>query len=198
MKERASLFTASDLAKFCEVDLKTIHNWADKGKIKHFRTPGRHLRFRRLDVLDFLRKWGYSVPAVVSQLNAPGSHGKSVIVLIEHDVTKHAAFVAALKDVFDIHTFVDVNVALIAMGEAPPDALVYDAFEAGNNAMTTIIKLVASTERLAHTRCVVYSDHIEMQQKALDLGAYDLIKKGDVDALKDSLMRILGLEREPS
>jgi len=50
------LFTASEVARFCQVDLKTIHNWADRGEIRHFRTPGRHLRFRRVDVLDFLRK----------------------------------------------------------------------------------------------------------------------------------------------
>ena len=53
------LFTASEVARFCQVDLKTIHNWADRGEIRHFRTPGRHLRFRRVDVLDFLRKYGY-------------------------------------------------------------------------------------------------------------------------------------------
>ena len=39
------LFTASEFAHFCQVDLKTIHNWADKGEIRHFRTPGRHLDF---------------------------------------------------------------------------------------------------------------------------------------------------------
>ena len=45
------LFTASELARFCHVDLKTIHNWVEKGEIRHFRTPGRHLRFRRPDVI---------------------------------------------------------------------------------------------------------------------------------------------------
>src|SRR5882757_8137614 len=58
----AELFTASQLARFCQVDLKTIHNWADKGEVRHFRTPGRHLRFRRADVIEFLRKYGYPVP----------------------------------------------------------------------------------------------------------------------------------------
>jgi len=56
------LFTATDVAKLCEVDLKTIHNWADKGDIPHFRTPGRHLRFGRADVAVFLRKHGYPMP----------------------------------------------------------------------------------------------------------------------------------------
>lgn len=59
---REKLLTASDLAALCEVDLKTIHNWVDRGRIAHFRTPGRHLRFRAADVADFLRAWGYAVP----------------------------------------------------------------------------------------------------------------------------------------
>lgn len=59
------LFTASDLARFCQVDLKTIHNWADKGKNIHFRTPGRHLRFRASDVRYFLVRQGFSVPSEV-------------------------------------------------------------------------------------------------------------------------------------
>jgi excisionase family DNA binding protein len=59
---REKLLTASDLATLCEVDLKTIHNWVDRGRIAHFRTPGRHLRFRAADVAEFLRAWGYTVP----------------------------------------------------------------------------------------------------------------------------------------
>lgn len=57
-----SFLTTTDLARICEVDLKTIHNWADKGKIKHFRTPGRHLRFERTAVIEFLKHFGYPVP----------------------------------------------------------------------------------------------------------------------------------------
>lgn len=50
------LLTASDVADLCEVDLKTIHNWVERGCIPHFRTPGRHLRFQALDVARFLRE----------------------------------------------------------------------------------------------------------------------------------------------
>ncbi|MEP7126566.1 MAG: helix-turn-helix domain-containing protein [Byssovorax sp.] len=63
--------TASDLAALCEVDLKTIHNWVDRGRIPHFRTPGRHLRFRAADVAEFLRAWGYSVPRELARASAP-------------------------------------------------------------------------------------------------------------------------------
>ena len=65
-----ALFTATDVAKMCSVDLKTIHNWANKGRIQHFRTPGRHLRFKPSDVVEFLKAWGFPVP--------PGLHGDAI------------------------------------------------------------------------------------------------------------------------
>src|SRR5512139_3514357 len=86
----ADLFTASDVARFCQVDLKTIHNWADKGEIPHFRTPGRHLRFRRLDVLDFLRKYGYAIPEALRQ-------SKPRIVLVDADASAVTSLKRALS-----------------------------------------------------------------------------------------------------
>lgn len=57
------LLTASDLAEVCQVDLKTIHNWADSGKAPaSFRTPGRHLRFKAADAVPWLTKQGFTVP----------------------------------------------------------------------------------------------------------------------------------------
>jgi hypothetical protein len=55
----ANVYSAQILANFCEVDLKTVHHWAERGKVAHFRTDGRHLRFRRNDVVRFLRAHGY-------------------------------------------------------------------------------------------------------------------------------------------
>jgi len=86
----SELYTASDVARFCEVDLKTIHNWADKGQIPHFRTPGRHLRFRRLDVVEFLKKFGYSVPSALQQV-------KPRLVLIASDAKSLEALKAGLS-----------------------------------------------------------------------------------------------------
>jgi len=58
----SNVYSAQIFADFCEVDLKTVHHWADRGKVPHFRTDGRHLRFRRNDVVRFLRSHGYPLP----------------------------------------------------------------------------------------------------------------------------------------
>jgi hypothetical protein len=60
---RGAFLGANDIARLAQVDLKTIHNWVDRGVLPCFRTPGRHLRFRPEHVASFLRAWGYAVPA---------------------------------------------------------------------------------------------------------------------------------------
>lgn len=181
------LFTASDVARFCQVDLKTIHNWADKGEIRHFRTPGRHLRFRRLDVLDFLRKYGYPIPDVLKM-------GKPKVVAVDDDPTVLAALRRTLSRRFDLTTFQDPFDALVAVGNLQPDALVLDVKMPGLDGVRCLERL-KSIDATSHIRCIVYSTHEEMKKNATDAGAYDFIKKGEAAELRDSLERLMGLER---
>lgn len=181
------LFTASDVARFCQVDLKTIHNWADKGEIRHFRTPGRHLRFRRLEVLDFLRKFGYPIPDVLRM-------GKPKVVAVDADPTVLATLRKTLAKRFDLTTFQDPFDALVAVGNLQPDALVLDVKMPGLDGVKCLERL-RSIEATSHIRCIVYSTHEEMKKNATDAGAYDFIKKGEAVELRDSLERLMGLER---
>jgi excisionase family DNA binding protein len=181
------LFTASDVARFCQVDLKTIHNWADKGEIRHFRTPGRHLRFRRLDVLDFLRKYGYPIPEVLRM-------GKPKVVAVDSDPNVLAALRRALSRRFELTTFQDPFDALVAVGNIQPDALVLDVKMPGLDGVKVLERL-RSIEATSHIRCIVYSSHEDMKKSATEAGAYDFIGKGEASDLRDSLERLMGLER---
>jgi len=181
------LFTASDVARFCQVDLKTIHNWADKGEIRHFRTPGRHLRFRRLDVLDFLRKYGYPIPEVLRL-------GKPKVVAVDEDANVLAGLRRVLTRRFDLTTFQDPFDALVAVGSLQPDALILDVKMPGLDGLRLLERL-KTIEATAHIRAIVYSGHEDMRKAALEAGAYDFILKGEVSELRDSLERLMGLDR---
>jgi excisionase family DNA binding protein len=116
---REKLLTASDLAALCEVDLKTIHNWVDRGRIAHFRTPGRHLRFRAADVADFLRAWGYSVPRELAKVGSRitlvvGS--KDTLAQVSRSVGEGVPLRHA-KHPYD---------ALVFAGSDPPDIFIID------------------------------------------------------------------------
>ncbi len=54
--------TATDMAIICQTDAKTVHNWCAKKGMPHFRTPGRHLRFRPEDVVPWLAGYDYPIP----------------------------------------------------------------------------------------------------------------------------------------
>jgi len=185
--QHPELFTASDVARFCQVDLKTIHNWADKGEIRHFRTPGRHLRFRRLDVLDFLRKYGYPIPEVLRM-------GKPKVIVIDEDPAVLAAVRRTLAKKFDLTTFQDAFDALVAVGSLQPDALVLDVKMPGLDGVRCLERL-RGIDATAHIRCIIYSAHDDMKKSATEAGAYDFIQKGELAELRDSLERLMGLER---
>jgi excisionase family DNA binding protein len=118
MRGEKKLLTASDLASLCQVDLKTIHNWVDRGRIAHFRTPGRHLRFRAADVADFLRTWGYSVPRELARASS-----RSVAFVGAADAM--ASVSRALSGVTARHLAHPYD-ALVFAGADPPDVYVVD------------------------------------------------------------------------
>jgi excisionase family DNA binding protein len=178
------LFTASEVAKFCQVDLKTIHNWADRGEIRHFRTPGRHLRFRRVDVLDFLRKYGYPVPEVLRQ-------GRPRVHIIDEDSATLDGLERTLGARFEVRTFAEPVDALIAIGSDTPDVVVLDVASGRIDGLSTIGRL-RSVDGTQHVRIVVYSTRTDRKQQALDAGASAFVHKPDVGKLSESIDALVG------
>lgn len=111
------LFTAPQVAKICSTDLKTIHNWVNRGEIKSFRTPGRHLRFRRQDILDFLDRFGYPIPEGFSPSR------KKAVICDETDANLKSMKRIFARE-FDVEVFGDYVDALLAVGRQRPDLLI--------------------------------------------------------------------------
>lgn len=105
--ETKELYVASELADLCKVDLKTIHNWVDKGHLAAFRTPGRHLRFKAADVLAFMTKFGYPVPTALAASVAVTEAPKGEAVLTEEQRAAVAAWLA-LSDMTRRSALLDV------------------------------------------------------------------------------------------
>jgi excisionase family DNA binding protein len=182
------LFTASEVARFCQVDLKTIHNWSDRGEIRHFRTPGRHLRFRRTDVLDFLRKYGYPIPVILSD-------GKPRVLVVCTDTTSTGSLKRALSKQFEVIPTEDVYCAMITVGHQPPDVVIVDASLGGACALA-LINALKGNEATRNVRTVLLSDASEStRKKALDAGASTVVDQGDTTQLRETLEALLGLGR---
>lgn len=52
--------TTGDVSKLLHVHLRTVLQWISEGKLKAYRTPGRHCRITSSDFNEFLKK--YNIP----------------------------------------------------------------------------------------------------------------------------------------
>ncbi|MFW2387513.1 MAG: helix-turn-helix domain-containing protein [Polyangiales bacterium] len=179
------LFTASQIARFCQVDLKTIHNWADRGQIAHFRTPGRHLRFRRPHVLDFLRKYGYPIP---EELDAERPR---VALLVNGNGSKERVL-ASLRVTFEVIDYADPLDGLLRIGEQPPDAVVVAA-RVGHLSGAEIIEALKRGNHTRHVRAVLFANDEAERQSALDAGASAHVSESDLIGLRDTLEALMGV-----
>lgn len=65
---RPRFVLASEIAGYCAVDLKTVHNWTEEGRLRCHRTPGGHRRYRAADVAAFLTGGGWPIPLSLAAL----------------------------------------------------------------------------------------------------------------------------------
>lgn len=188
-QEARELFTASEVARFCQVELKTIHNWAERDALRHFRTPGRHLRFRRVDVIDFLRRYGYPIPEAMLA-------GKPRIVVIDDDAISIATVKRNLSKRLEVTTFQDPFDALVAIGREAPDGVVLDLELPTFDGMRCLARL-KQLPATRHIQTVVFSASEEQKTKkrALEAGASAFITKPDIARLNAALEALMGLER---
>lgn len=56
------IHTTYQISRYCAVNISTVMDWIDGGKLRAFKTPGGHRRVLRSDLLEFLRTYGMPVP----------------------------------------------------------------------------------------------------------------------------------------
>ena len=180
--------TAADVARICGVDLKTIHNWANKGKIPCTRTEGRHLRFRRLEIIEFLRSYSFAVPDSLR-------HARPRVVIA--DAEAGLAAKRALGKRFEIDAYAGIVEALVAIGARDPDALVIDVPSADVTAIDALacVEALRASPKTRHVRIVVTSADEEARERALAAGAAAFVRKPVTPKLREILEELTGLTR---
>lgn len=110
-------FAAPDVARFCAVDLKTVHAWAKKGALPHERSAGGQLRFRRTELVEFLRGRGFPLPRLFDR--------EPPVVLAIGALPD--AVLQALVDCTELGHEASPVCALLELRELSPDAVVLGA-----------------------------------------------------------------------
>lgn len=173
------LFTAPQVAKICSTDLKTIHNWVNRSEIRSFRTPGRHLRFRRQDVLDFLVRYGYPIPEGF----APA---RRRVVILDSSEDAVRSLKRTLSRDWDIEAYCDTVDALLAIGSDQPSLVLVNADESDN---LHVVERLAATKDGAPVACY---GTVDLNGKAKELGAVEHIPSADGKEIRKQLSEILG------
>jgi excisionase family DNA binding protein len=156
------MLSATQLARFCAVDLKTIHNWANRGKIPGTRTSGRHLRFRPLDVVDFLRTYGFDVPDGLR-------HMKLRVVAIDSDVSFLGEAKRLLGRRYEVTLAGHVVDGLLACATLVPDVVV--AGDVSPLDLPTLTRRLAANEVTRHVRVVPRADATTLRDRIESLSA---------------------------
>lgn len=185
-----SVYTAQALADFCEVDLKTVHHWAERGKVTHFRTEGRHLRFRRNDVVRFLRAHGYPLPDALVRARptialALGSSSFRTAALTLDDFAKR------LGSRFVVRRHGSAAIALAHLLADGPDALVV-AHDDATLGFPSAVAALKSDPALSWIVIAVVAEGDQLE--AIRAAGADLaIEARDVAKLSGELARTLAV-----
>jgi len=93
------LFTTMDVSRMLQVDKSTVKRWTDEGKLKCFRTPGGHRKFRAEDLYQFMADYNYGVSPVnlYPQFASDEAVIRRIITKKEYNVLASVCLSAAIK-----------------------------------------------------------------------------------------------------
>ena len=147
--------------------------------------PGRHLRFRRPHVLDFLRKYGYPIP---EELEAD----RPRVALFVDGMRGKDRVLATLRTAFEVVDYPEPLTGLLQIGEQPPDAVVLGA-EVGHLSRRGDHRSAQTRQQHpARPRGLAGRGEAD-RQAALDAGASAHVSASDLTGLRDTLEALMGV-----
>ena len=179
--------TTGDIAKYCDVNLRTVIRWVNKGSLKAYKLPGRgNNRIKVTDFLAFLVENGMPIPDELKPISR-----KALIVDDE------ASYANAIKRVLSKRDF-DCRIANggfqagLMLTSEQPTVMTLDLSMPGLDGFE-VIKFVRQTAAVAGTKILVISAlNDDALQQAIALGADAALSKPfDNQELIDTVERMI-------
>jgi excisionase family DNA binding protein len=188
---RESIYVASQVASIWNVDLKTVHNWVERGDMEAFRTPGRHLRFRRRSLLSFLRRYNMEVPADL----APA---RPTVMVVDTDPA-HAHTIFESLSRFEIIASDDPIRALAEIGTRSAGANHIDAvvvcLPVTNIDSERWLSALSRHPDTRYTRIITIGGDATAQQRWRELGVAATVDASKLEHVAPVIEQMLGLTR---
>ncbi len=171
MREK-KVFTTKEVGDFCGVDLTTVINWIEQGKMNAYKTAGGHRRGRKKELREFMEKYSMPLPPELRDENG------AKILVVDDDPNILSLITQALKRLpsdYKLATAADGFEAGQKLVSFNPDLVILDLRLPGMDGYKVIetIKKGNGTGILAIT---AYDDK-ETEKKALTTGADSYLSK---------------------
>jgi excisionase family DNA binding protein len=107
--------TLGQAARYLGVAQSTIRKWSDNGRVRAFKTPGRHRRYRRADLDAFLQR------------SAPESHAGPIVLIVDDD-ERLREYVRVNLDMegYTVHEAGSAEEGMKVLDELRPDLVLLD------------------------------------------------------------------------
>ncbi len=181
--------STGEIAKLCDVNLRTVIRWIDRGSLKGFKLPGRgNNRVRVEDFIAFLVEHQMPIPA---ELN--GESNRHVLIIDDEAAIARAIQRILRSAGFSTDVAQDGFQGGSKMVREQPALITLDLRMPGLNGYE-VLKFIRHTPEVAATKVLVISAlDAPSLQRALDEGADAVLSKPfDNDELLAVVNRLIG------
>lgn len=165
--------TTGEIAKLCDVNLRTVIRWIDRGALKGFKLPGRgNNRVREEDFIAFLKEHGMPVPAEFQR------KGNNHVLIVDDELPVAKSIQRVLKGAgYETSIATDGFQAGSKLLKEAPILITLDLSMPGLDGYD-VLTYVRGTEEVSNTRILVISalDDTSLN-KALECGADAVLQK---------------------
>ena len=184
-------YTTGEVARHCQVTERAVLKWISAGKLRAFRTPGKHSRVKREDFLDFLRRFDMPLP-----FNEQGRISRKKILIVDDDRGMVCSIerTLLLENVYEIETAFDGFSAGRKFLEFRPDFIILDIWMPGLNGYEVCAQIRKEpSAKSVKILAISGTDNPKEIEKIISQGADDYMVKpfGNKD-LTDRIKKLLG------
>ena len=161
--------TLGQAAAFLGAAQGTVRKWADGGRLPTYYTPGRHRRFRRVDLDAFLAR---------SRGLPPVERSAAADVLVVDDDASLREFIRVHLEAegYSVREAGSASEGLAALDEEPPDLILLDVLMPRMDGWE-MLRRVQEHHGVDAIQVIMYSGELEQGEKADERGAQAFIGK---------------------
>jgi excisionase family DNA binding protein len=167
--------TTGQVAQYCHVTHRAVLKWVASGKLKAYRTPGKHSRVSVPDFLEFLQQYHMPVPA---EFQTVRPRKKILIVDDDRGIVNSIHRMLTLENKYEIETAYDGFEAGKKFITFQPQFIILDIRMPGLDGYQVCAN-IRSDMRNKNVRILAISAVSEDQEvkKIMELGADDYLNK---------------------